>query len=62
MSQVETQASDVDDKTGKEKKFPKVFTDTPTGEPISLTEDELNNLVELFRGLATIRDRNKTPT
>jgi len=39
----------------------KTFTDTPTGEPITLSENELNNLVELFRELAAIRDSNKTP-
>jgi hypothetical protein len=41
-------------------KFPMIFTDTPTGEPITLTEEEFNNLVELFRLLAAVRDRNKT--
>ena len=49
--------ADIDDKP----KFPRVYTDTPTGEPITLTEEEFNNLVELFRELAAIRDRNKTP-
>jgi len=39
----------------------RVYYDTPTGEPISLTEDEFNNLVELFRMLAAVRDRNKAP-
>jgi hypothetical protein len=42
-------------------KWPRVYTDTPTGEPISLTEDEFNNMVEAFRLLAVARDRNKTP-
>ena len=42
-------------------KWPRVYYDTPTGDPISLTEADFNNMVELFRMLAAARDRNKTP-
>ncbi len=49
------------DAVGNVLKFPRVYTDTPTGEPITLTEEDFNNLVELFRGLVKVRDRNKTP-
>jgi len=47
--------------TNERAKWPRVYYDTPTGEPISLTEAEFNNMVELYRLLAAARDRNKTP-
>ena len=49
------------DGISKVTKWPRVYYDTPTGEPISLTEAEFNNMVELYRLLAAARDRNKTP-
>jgi len=49
------------DGISKVTKWPRVYTDTPTGEPISLTEEEFKNMVELYHMLAAIRDRNKTP-
>jgi hypothetical protein len=49
------------DDISKVTKWPRVYCDTPTGAPISLTEDEFNNMVALFRLLAAGRDRDKTP-
>ena len=49
------------DGISKVTKWPRVYYDTPTGDPISLTEADFNNMVELFRMLAAARDRNKTP-
>ena len=37
----------------------RVYTDTPTGDPITLTEEAFRNLVELFRMLATTRNRSR---
>jgi hypothetical protein len=49
------------DGISKVPRWPRIYYDTPTGEPIFVTEEEFNNMVEFFRIQAAVRDRNKTP-